>query len=61
MLNIKIEGIVKIEAADGDVLEYPFEARTFNDAIANLGTIERCIEREITEAENRIAEDVEEE
>ena len=59
MLNIKIEGIVKIEVADGDVLEYPFGARTFNDAIANLGTIERCIEREITEAENRIAEEEE--
>ena len=59
-MNIKIEGVVKIIAADGDEIEHPFEADTIDEAVAELGKIERHIEKKVAEAENRIEEDNEE-
>ncbi len=52
MSKIKIEGVVKIIAQDGDEIEYPFEANSINDAIAELYRIERYIKKKIAEAEN---------
>ena len=57
MSNIKIKGVVKIIAQDGDEIEFPFEADTIDGAIAELGRIERYIEKKTVEAENRFKDE----
>lgn len=54
MKTLKIEGVVKITAQDGDEIELPFESDTITGAIGELGRIERHIEKKIEEAENRL-------
>ncbi len=56
-MNIKIEGTIKVSANDGDILEYPFEADNFKDAIAALSITERVIEKTVVEAENRFKDE----
>mgnify|MGYP001567046625 CR=1 FL=1 len=57
MSKIKIEGVAKIIAPDGDEIEYPFEADAIDGAIAELGRIERHINAKIAEAENRFKDE----
>lgn len=61
MTNIKIEGIVKLIAQDGDEIGFPFESETIDGAIAELGKIERHIEKKIAEAENAFKDEEDEE
>lgn len=52
-MNIKINGIIKVETIDGDFREYPFESKSFNGACEEIGKIERMIGIKIAEQNNR--------